>query len=330
MYSAVLTSILPVCLLVVLGAVLCRSRFLPDEFFTQMNRLGFWLLLPALLFSTIAKAPASAGATGLRVGLLLCACSVAVTLVGWLVSRALRLPGGSARSLMQAAMRGNLAYTGLPVLIYTFGEHSAPAAVAVFALAPTIPFYNFWAVLILTGKDTAREDARPPRAETSVWRASVLASRLLRTLTAVLRNPLIIGCGLGLLLLKSGLHLPDGLFNVVEALGRAALPCALLALGAGLTPDKLRASCRPALAATALKLVAMPVLGYAGARLLGFNSETLLITLLYLASPCAVTSYVMAEQMGADRELAGAAIVLSTLLCLPVMALILLLFGAHG
>jgi predicted permease len=326
MYSAVLTSILPVCLLVVLGAALCRSGFLPDLFFTQMNRLGFWLLLPSLLFSTIAKAPSEAGATGLRVGLLLCACAVAVTLAGWLTALALRLPGRSARALMQAAMRGNLAYTGLPVLIYTFGEHSAAAAVAVFALAPTIPFYNFWAVLILTGKGEEGGAACPSGAGAG----ETLAGRLLRTLIAVLRNPLIIGCGLGVLLLKSGWHLPSGLFSAVEALGRAALPCALLALGAGLTPDKLRTSFRPALAATALKLVAMPVLGYAGARVLGFSGDTLLISLLYLASPCAVTSYVMADQMGADKELAGSAIVLSTLLCLPVMALILVLFGVHG
>ncbi len=313
MYSAVLTSILPVCLLVILGAALCRSGFLPDAFFTQMNRLGFWLLLPSLLFSTIAKAPASAGAAGLRVGLLLCACSVAVTLIGWLVSRALRLPGESTRALMQAAMRGNLAYTALPVIIYTFGEHSVPAAAAVFALAPTIPFYNLWAVLILTNTGEGGQ-----------------CGQLLRTLVAVLRNPLIIGCGLGLLLMKSGWHVPDGLFNAVEALGRAALPCALLALGAVLTPEKIRASFHPALAATVLKLVAMPVLGYAGARLLGFSGDTLLIALLNLASPCAVTSYVMADQMGADKELAGSAIVLSTLLCLPVMTLILLLFGTRG
>ncbi|MEI7899046.1 MAG: AEC family transporter [bacterium] len=313
MVATILTSILPVCLLVVLGAALCRSGFLPDVFFTQMNRLGFWLLLPSLLFSILAKAPATAGVDGLRVGLLLCACSVVVTLAGWLVSCALRLPDGSARALMQAAMRGNLAYTGFPVLLYTFGAHSAAAAVAVLALAPSIPFYNFWAVLILTraGEGNRRDQQ-------------------LRALIAVLRNPLIIGCGLGLLLLKSGLHLPAGILNAVEALGQAALPCALLALGAGLTPDKLRVSFRPALAATVLKLVAMPVLGYAGARVLGFSGDTLLIALLYLASPCAVTSYVMADQMGADKELAGAAIVLSTLLCLPVMMLILLLFGAHG
>lgn len=310
MITAVLTSILPVCLLVLLGAVLNRSQFLPDAFFAQLNRLGFWLLLPSLLFCTIAKAPEQAGGTGVRIGLVLCACAVAVSLAGWLAARALGLSGGSARSLMQSAMRGNLAYTALPVLIYTFGEHTPPVSVAVFALATTIPFYNFWAVLILT-----RPDAKA-------------SNRLAHMLAAILRNPLIVGCLLGLLVMKSGVAIPKGIFKVTEELGRAALPCALLALGAGLTPARLRASFWPAFAATLLKLLAMPAIGYAIALTCGFSGETLLITLLYLASPCAVTSYVMADQMGADKDLAGSAIALSTLGCLPVMVAILLLFGS--
>ncbi len=317
MISAVLSSVLPVCLLMALGAALCRFRFLPETFFAAMNRLGFWVLLPSLLFCTIAVAPAQAGATGLRIGLLLCICSVAITGAGWLAARAMGLPEGSRRSLMQASMRGNLAYTALPVIIYTFGEHAAASAAAAFALAPTIPFYNFWAVLILTRPDASHGGSAgtPPAS-----------GQLLRTLAAILSNPLIIGCGLGVFCMTSGWRPPDPVFKSVEALGRAALPCALLALGADLTPERLRASLRPAAAATLLKLVGMPLAGLGLGYATGIRGETLLIALLFLASPCAVTSYVMADQMGADKTLAGSAIALSTLLCLPVMALILLLF----
>jgi predicted permease len=71
----------------------------------------------------------------------------------------------------------------------------------------------------------------------------------------------------------------------------------------------------------------MPAIGYALTCAAGVTGDARLIALLYLASPCAVTSYVMADQMGADKDLAGSAIVLSTLFCLPVMALILIVFG---
>jgi predicted permease len=310
MSAAVLSSILPVCLLMLLG----HFRFLPDEFFSHLNRLGFWLLLPVLLFCTILQAPVAAGGDGLRVGAVLCVCSVAVTAVAWGAARLMRLPGGSARALMQAAMRGNLAYTALPVVLYAFGENSRAAAVAAFALAPSIPFYNLWAVLILTA-GRRRSEVRDRRSEVRGQIAEVL------------RNPLILGCLLGLLTLKSGVRLPEGVFNALKTLGQAALPCALLALGAGLTFGRMKHSFRPALAGTVLKLLVMPAVGYVLARAAGLGGELLPVTLLFLASPCAVTSYVMADQMGADKELAGSAIALSTLLCLPVMAAILLLFG---
>ena len=292
-----------------LGASLRHFRFLPDEFFSHLNRLGFWLLLPTLLFCTILQAPPTASGDGLKVGAILCACSVAVTAVAWGVARLMRLPNASARSLMQASMRGNLAYTALPVVLYAFGENSRAAAIAAFALAPAIPFYNFWAVLILTSK-----------------RDGTAASATKRQLLGVLRNPLIFGCILGLIVLESGVRFPEGIFNALKTLGQAALPCALLALGAGLTPGRMQACLRPALAGTALKLFAMPAIGYALAMAFGLKGELLLITLLFLASPCAVTSYVMADQMGADKEIAGSAIALSTLLCLPVMAALLLIF----
>ncbi len=308
MIAVVLNAVLPVCLLVLLGALLCYFQFLPASFFTQLNRLGFWLLLPSLLFSTLASSPVRVSGAGLKIGLVLCLSATTIIAVAWLTARLMHLPGASARALMQASMRGNLAYTALPVLIYTFGQESANAATAVLALAPTIPFYNFCAVLILT-------PGLEQKTQPQVW----------SSVTQVLRNPLIIGCLLGILVLESGLTLPPAAMRTVASLGHAALPCALLALGAGLTPRVLRHTLRPALAATLLKLIGAPLLGFLWARMMGLSGHALLIALLYLATPCAVTSYVMADQMNADSELAASAIALSTLLCLPVMIAILLL-----
>ncbi|MDX9868832.1 MAG: AEC family transporter [Kiritimatiellia bacterium] len=306
MPAPVLNSVLPVCLLVLLGAALRHGRFLPEVFFAQLNRLGFWLLLPSLLFSTLADASSQSGGQSLRIALLLCAGAVGVILAGATVSRLLRLPEPSSRALIQAAMRGNLAYTALPVLLYAYGENSEAAVTATLALAPTIPFYNFCAVLILT-----------PKA------GGTRRSRCLRAAAAILRNPLILGCGAGLAVLWSGLRPPVACLRTIEALGRAALPCALISLGAGLTLSALRTRGRAATAATALKLLAAPAIGWVLAPAFGVHGDARVIALLYLATPCAVTSYVMADQMGADRELAAAAIALSTLLCMPVMIFLL-------
>jgi len=307
MPTPVLHSVLPVCLLVLLGAALRHLRFLPDLFFVQLNRLGFWLLLPSLLFSTLANAPSQTSSEGFRISMLLCVSAAGMILAGVVVSCLLRLPEPSARALIQAAMRGNLAYTALPILLYAYGENSAAAATATLAWAPTIPFYNFCAVLILTPKG-----AGSPH------------SRFLRVASDILRNPLILGCGAGFIVLWSGLRPPTACMRAIESLGRAALPCALLSLGAGLNFSALRTHGSAALAATALKLLASPALGRALAPAFGVHGDARMIALLYLATPCAVTSYVMADQMGADRELAASTIALSTLLCIPVMIFLML------
>lgn len=307
----ILTSILPICFLVTLGAVLTGKKFLPVNFFMQLNRLGFYVLLPALLFHKISTADAHSVVPGLRIGVLLCGCSLLVTFAAFVWAKIIKLPEPSRRALMQAAMRGNLAYSGLPIVLFTFGADSEIAVLAVLCLIPAVPFYNFLAVIILT----------PPEGAT-------IAGRLKKTILGIIRNPLIIGCILGLATMLLRLQIPAPILRSARTLGQAALPCALLSLGAGLSFGSLKAQLRPATAATILKLILMPLLGYLFLKLRGgMESGILLTSMIYLASPTAVTSYVMAEQMGADKDLAAASVTLSTICAMPVTALILYLFG---
>jgi predicted permease len=306
--TIILTSLLPICLIATLGAFLSRRKFVPPEFFTHLNRLGFFVLLPALLYHKIATADTQALAPAMRIGLLLSLCAVLTVLLAALWSRSMRLPAPARRALMQASMRGNLAYSGLPILIFVFGAESQAATLAVISLVPVVPFFNFLAVIVLT----------PPEGAS-------LSQRLAKTARNVMRNPLITGCLLGLASMLTGLTLPGPVMRAVEALGDAALSCALLSLGAELSFRSIRAQLRPAGAATVLKLLTMPLLGYLILAATGTTERAVVLTaLIYLAAPTAVSSYVMAEQMGADKELAAAAVTLSTLCAIPVFAAILL------
>jgi predicted permease len=307
----ILTSILPICFIVALGAILTNKKFLPISFFTQLNKLGFYILLPALLFYKIATAQSQAVMPGLRIGLLLCVCSLIITFMAYLTAKALKLPGPGCRSLMQAAMRGNLAYSGLPIVLFSFGPESEIALLAVLCLIPAVPFYNFLAVIILTPHD-----------------GSSHKERIKKTLFSIARNPLIIGCLLGLAVMLIKLEMPAPILRSTQTLGYAALPCALLSLGAGLSFNSIHAQIKAALAVSVLKLILMPLLGFLLLKMCGeVESGIMLTSMIYLASPTAVTSYVMAEQMGADKDLAAASVSLSTICAVPVLAIILYLFG---
>ena len=291
--------------------MLTRKKFLPALFFTQLNKLGFYFLLPALLFHKIATAHAQSVIPGLKIGFLLCGCSLIITAIAYLTAKLLKLPAPGRRSLMQAAMRGNLAYSGLPIILFSFDANSEIALLAVLCLIPAVPFYNLLAVIILTPHDGASH-----------------RERLTKTLLGIARNPLIIGCLSGIAVMMLQLKVPQPVLRAFQTLGYAALPCALLSLGAGLSFKTLKVNLKPALAASALKLILMPVIGllilYLGDKP---ESGILLTSMIYLACPTAVTSYVMAEQMGADKELAAASVTLSTICAMPVIAVILYLFG---
>ena len=81
------------------------------------------------------------------------------------------------------------------------------------------------------------------------------------------------------------------------------------------------------LAAALLKVGLMPVVGFFIARAFGLEGALLTVCLLYLTTPTAVASYVMANQMGADADLAAAIIVIGTVLAFPALAGVLLMFG---
>ena len=111
----------PLVLLIVLGAGLAHIRFLGSAFMADLNKLAFWIALPALLFTSANNAAAPDAQTW-RLLAVLFAATVLITLVALGASFAWRMPGGVRGTLMQSAFRGNLAYIGIPVLAYSFSE----------------------------------------------------------------------------------------------------------------------------------------------------------------------------------------------------------------
>jgi len=307
----VLQVMAPVALIVVLGGWLrARGRY-DAVFFREINRLVYWIGLPALLFVKTAHAELAESWSGRLVWTILLG-GVVSLLAGAAALWWRPLPERSRGAFLQACLRGNLAYLGLPLALYALdgAARSAGAeARAALTIAPLVVFYNLVSVPLLLWR-TDRKDAGR-RA------ALAQAGRALAT------NPLILSCGGGLIFSLLGGRLPPALTRTGETLGQMALPLALLSLGATLRLDRLRQARGPALRAAAIKCFVTPLAGAALAWMFGLSAADRLIALLYLATPTAVASYVMADQLGADAELAGAAVVAGTLLSTASFAAVL-------
>jgi len=182
-----------------------------------------------------------------------------------------------------------------------------------------IPVYNVVSVVLL-GLGASK-------------RGQPLQKRLRDAGRGLLTNPLILACLAGVLIKVSGVSLPLFVERAMKGLGNASFAAALLALGMSFTFSRVHGPMlRAALCSSVLRVFGSPLmgllLGVLLGRWLGLSPDLLLVALLFLATPTAVASFVMAEQMGCDKDLAAAIVLLSTLLSFFALAFVLAFGGA--
>jgi len=305
----IVETLAPLILLIALGAGLAHIKFLGPVFMADLNKLAFWIALPALLFTSANHATEP----GSQLGWLLVVVFVAtilISLVAWGTSYALRMPGHVRGTLIQSAFRGNLAYIGLPVLAYSFTmmpseDGTRAMATAVIVMVLTMASYNILAVIVLQISQHS--------GQVSIRKLVIL----------IATNPLLIAGILGLIVPLLGLKLPKFVNAALESLGSAAVPIALLCIGGSLAITSLKGRRSWILTAAALKVVLLPLIVYGLARLVGLGPAEQRIALVLTSCPTAAAAFVMAKEMGGDTALASGSIALSTVLSAASLAAVL-------
>jgi malate permease and related proteins len=308
----ILNVLAPVFLLIVLGGVLQRTGFVSATFLREANRVTYWLGLPALLFSSLASSLHEAeGAKPMLYTML--AATLLVVIVAYLAAWMLGVKSSAAGTFVQGAFRGNLAYIGLPI-IYTLPDVPAVAGVstraaAVVAVAPMLVLYNVLGVMVLLA-------SQHPVS----WRmAKPLTKQLLTT-------PPLIATVLGIAWAVFALPLPRPIALAFDWLGQMALPLALLGIGGALAQMRVTENKRSPLTAALLKTGLSPLFGYVLGRYWGLAGIELATVMIFLATPTAAISYVMASQLQGDEALASSTILFSTLISVVSLSVIVGVF----
>ncbi len=296
----------PLFLLIVAGALLGWKRFPGEGFWSELERLIYYVLFPAMLMSTLARADmASVPVIPLACVMLGSMLLFAAALwLGWRhapdwLSRQLG-DAASFTSLFQGSIRFN-SYVGVAGAAALHG--SAGATVAAVALALMVPAANLLCVLAFIGAGTLGEGG------------------LLRSLKALTRNPLVLACLAGTALNLSGIGLPGWSGDALTLLGRAALPLGLVAVGVALRPRVLMNSGSVAWLASLLKLLAMPALVVGLCAGVGLTGVARDVAILFAALPTATSAYILARQLGGNAELMSALITAQTLLAMLTLPL---------
>ncbi|UKJ64288.1 AEC family transporter [Cellulosimicrobium cellulans] len=291
--GAVLTGFAIIAVVVAAGYVTARLGIGGPDARTALNRIGFFVASPALLFTVLAQADVGA----LVQAPLAVAATAAVVTAGVfvLVDRLwLRLPAPEATIGAVGSGYVNANNIGLPVAVYVLGDAAAVVPVILLQLLVLAPV----ALLVLDATTSGRLS----------WRF-VLAQPV--------RNPIILGSFAGAVVSLTGWTPPVAVMAPLEILGGAAIPMILLAFGMSLhgTRPLRRGEPRAAVGvASVAKLLVMPVVAFVVARLvLGLDDAAVASAVTLAALPTAQNVYNYAARFGRGEILARDTILVTTI-----------------
>jgi predicted permease len=303
-----INAVAPIIMMVAIGYILKRIGFMSESFSKAANKLVFRCFLPAMLFLNVYKvndiANIDLGYIVYVVVALLVIFAISVPLVLSVSKRP-----GARGALLQAVFRSNYALIGIPLASALFGEEGV--IVATLLSAVTIPMLNVLAVISL-----------------AVFRESGEKPSIKKIVLEIVKNPLILSVLSGVAVLGvRALFVHFGIsfrltqitpvYTVLGYLSGVATPLSLLVLGAQFEFSAVAALKKEIIFGVAMRTVIVPLLGLGGAYLFfrhQFTGAHFAAFVAMFATPVAVSSVPMAQEMDGDAVLAGQLVVWSTIL----------------
>lgn len=287
----VLEIVAPVFLLASAGFSWKKLGFdYPVEFVT---RLAMTFAVPCLIFTALMQTEIDPAA----LSTMTIATFVSYAVIGLLAWGLIRVTGSDRRTFLAPTIFGNTGNLGLPLAVFAFGEAGLGYAIVIFAIMAVLSF--------TVGIRMVSDDASVKR---------------------VLREPMIWATLAGALFLWQGWQTPRWLTNSLELAGQLAIPLMLFTLGvavARLTPRGVGRAMLLSLAKLLLCVGAAVGVGLA----FGLEDVAFAVLVVQMATPVAVTAYLLAERYRADADAVAGYVVISTLmsvLSLPVLLYFLL------
>ncbi len=303
----IISSILPTFAMIALGSLLKRLGMIDDAFLRTSDRMVYFIFIPALLFWKIGAPSSDTGSGHLTmIAAVVCAVSC-VAVLSVLYAYAAGVPRFYVGSFAQASFRFS-SYVGIAVVLGAFGEEGVKHFGVIMGFV--IPSINVMCVAILIWFSEHNYSAH---------------ERYRLIFRALLSNPLIWACVSGVVYSRLNLGFPPFLDRTLALMSSIAVPLALLSIGASLTFRRFGGNLRLSAVSQALKLVALPVMGYCLLRVWGVTGLEFQVAMVYFALPTSPHTYILSSQLDSDLDLASASIVLSTLLSTISLAVTLAL-----
>ena len=303
--------ILPVFAVILTGGIVGYTGYLPRALSEALIRFSYNIAMPALLIVTIAQEPSHSlirwrFLLAFGGGSLLCF----ILVFGIMSIRGSRTLASLTMHGMAASMT-NTGFVALPVLQAIYGPRAVlPAAIAtVFVAVVMFPV----AVILL---EVGQRDAHGSRTPAMV------------TVRHVVLNPMVLSTLIGMLCSVLGLRIPGPVTAYLGILADALTPCALFAIGLGLSMDALRANIGRASLLSVVKLVIMPLIVYGLCVSLRLDPLYTIAAVICAAVPTAKTAYILAGEYRCEEMMVASTVSMTTLA--SIISLVVWLYALSG
>jgi predicted permease len=293
---------------VLCGLLVQRAGWFSEELNRAASLVVFRIGLPVVLFFGASRVDYS---QIMQAGYLLAGIIATFVLVGLasIYGRWRGIEPGDRAVFVQAAYRSNQGVVGIALCAEAYGAEGV--ALAALPVAVLTILFNLIAVVLLGRAYGARQTP-------------------LVILRGIVRNPLIIGISLGVLVSLSPLGLSQQMYNLGAVLTGVFIPIALICIGASLNLRALHSSSSLTLEATAWRLLVGPLVAVMVGLSMGVHGAELGVLFLLTSAPPAAAGYIMVMAAGGNGSLAANIVVIGTLLSSLTITLGLALLQIFG
>ena len=284
--------VLPIFLILSLGYILKKLKILDELTTKNMNSINFKVFLPLLLFYNVYKTDLSV-VFNPKLLIFSIISVILVFLLLFIIIPLLEKDNSKRGVIIQGIFRSNFVIFGVPVCEALFGQNAT--GVASMLIAVIVPLFNFLAVICL-----------------EIYRGGNINFK--KIIKGIITNPLIIASIIGLFFIYFKIKLPTPIEKTINDISKIATPLAFILLGSSFTFSAFSLYIKQLSITILGKLIIVPGIVLYIAALLGFRNIELTCLLSVFASPTAVSSYTMAEQMDGDSILAGQIVVLTSII----------------
>ena len=289
----------PLMLYIAVGALLRKTGIVDRPTLRGVNNIVFYASLPVLCFQKIAASDLSSMVETpflLYIALAILLLFVLSSIIVPRVCKDDRRRG----VLILGVFRSNDAIFGLGVAAALLGDDHL--TLMTLAIALTVPLFNVLSVLAME---------RYRGGKVNVW----------QLLLRVIKNPIVLGCLAGFAANFTHLQLPDFINTPLSGLSALCTPLAFVSLGGTIAFSALRKNALAITVVNLLRLIIIPVAVIGTFLLLGYRGEPIVVIMILFGAPVAIVTYSMAVGVGADDELAGGLLAVSSLLSIVTMFL---------